>query len=260
MKKMHRAACPLALVAVVSLTLLPGAAWAQSASVEPAESLVGAEQAGDEAAFAVAEANGAQAEGKEPQEVQPSFDQVLCELGSTSAEYTGVAITPQVVVRDGERSLVEGRDYAVSYENNVVPGEASVLIGGLGDYAGFEARVPFAIVKSEDNRIALPGSWRHNGTGWWYAYDDGGYPTSCVLEVDGALYRFDSAGYMYAGWYILNGAWQYSYPNGVVASGWAFVGGSWYYLDPQTGDMRTSWVNDSGTWYFTNSSGVMQTG
>ena len=72
MKKMHRAACPLALVAVVSLTLLPGVAWAQGASVEPAESLVGAEQAGDEAAFAVAEANGAQAEGKEPQEVQPS--------------------------------------------------------------------------------------------------------------------------------------------------------------------------------------------
>ena len=85
--------------------------------------------------------------------------------------------------------------------------------------------MPFAIVKSEGNRIALPGSWQHNGTGWWYAYDDGGYPTSCVLEVDGALYRFDSAGYMYAGWYILNGAWQYSYPNGVVASGWAFVGG-----------------------------------
>ena len=157
MKKMHRAACPLALVAVVSLTLLPGVAWAQGASVEPAESLVGAEQAGDEAAFAVAEANGVQAEGKELQEVQPSFDQVLCELGSTSAEYTGVAITPRVVVRDGERLLVEGLDYAVSYENNVVPGEASVLIEGSGDYAGFEARVPFAIVKSEGNRIALPG-------------------------------------------------------------------------------------------------------
>lgn len=260
MKKMCRATCPLALVAVVSLALLPGVAWAQGASAAPVGSLVGAEQAGDEAALVVAEANGAQAEGKELQEVQPSFDQVLCELGSTSAEYTGVAITPRVVVRDGERLLVEGLDYAVSYENNVVPGEASVLIEGSGDYAGFEARVPFAIVKSEGNRIALPGSWQRNGTGWWYAYDDGGYPTSCILEVDGALYRFDSAGYMYAGWYILNGAWQYSYPNGVVASGWAFVGGSWYYLDPQTGDMRTGWVNDSGTWYFTNSSGVMQTG
>lgn len=156
MKKMHRTACPLALVAVVSLALLPGAAWAQGASVEPAESLVGAEQAGDEAAFAVAEANGAQAEGKESQEVQPSFDQVLCELEGTSAEYTGVAITPQVTVRDGERLLVEGRDYAVSYENNVVPGEASVLIGGLGDYAGFEARVPFAIVKMKAIESRFP--------------------------------------------------------------------------------------------------------
>ncbi|WP_302887215.1 hypothetical protein [uncultured Slackia sp.] len=260
MKKMCRATCPLALVAALSLALFPGAAWAQDASAAPVGSLVGAEQAGDEAALIVAEANGAQAEGKELQEVQPSFDQVLCELGSTSAEYTGVAITPRVVVRDGERLLVEGLDYAVSYENNVVPGEASVLIEGLGDYAGFEARVPFAIVKSEGNRIALPGSWQHNGTGWWYAYDDGGYPTNCALVVDGALYSFDSAGYMHTGWYIVDGAWRYSSSNGVVASGWAFVGGSWYYLDPQTGDMRTGWVNDGGTWYFTNSSGAMQTG
>ena len=194
--------------------------------------------------------------GRRPKEksrkkCKPSFDQVLCELGSTSAEYTGAAITPQVVVRDGERSLVEGRDYAVSVcRITSFPARLRSLIGGLGDYAGFEARVPFAIVKSEGNRIALPGSWQRNGTGWWYAYDDGGYPTSCVLEVDGALYRFDSAGYMYAGWYILNGAWQYSYPNGVVASGWTFVGGSWYYLDPQTGDMRTGWVNDGGTCVF----------
>ena len=260
MKKMCRATCPLALVAALSLALFPGAVWAQDASAAPVGSLVGAEQTGDEAALVVAEANGAQTEGKETQEVQSSFEQVLCELESTSAEYTGVAITPQVTVRDGERLLVEGLDYAVSYENNVVPGEASVLIGGLGDYAGFEARVPFAIVKSEDNRIALPGSWQRNGAGWWYAYDDGGYPTSCVLEVDGALYRFDSAGYMHTGWYIVDGAWRYSSSNGVVASGWAFVGGSWYYLDPQTGDMRTSWVNDGGTWYFTNSSGAMQTG
>lgn len=260
MKKMCRATCPLALVAALSLALFPGAAWAQDASAAPVGSLVGAEQAGDEAALVVAEANGAQAEGKELQEVQPSFDQVLCELGSTSAEYTGVAITPRVVVRDGERLLVEGLDYAVSYENNVVPGEASVLIEGSGDYAGFEARVPFAIVKSEGNRIALPGSWQRNGTGWWYAYDDGGYPTNCALVVDGALYSFDSAGYMHTGWYIVDGAWRYSSSNGVVASGWAFVGGSWYYLDPQTGDMRTGWVNDGGTWYFTNSSGAMQTG
>ena len=64
MKKMHRAACPLALVAALSLALFPGAAWAQDASAAPVGSLVGAEQTGDEAALVVAEANGAQAEGK----------------------------------------------------------------------------------------------------------------------------------------------------------------------------------------------------
>lgn len=64
MKKMCRATCPLALAAAVSLMLLPGTAWAQDVSVVPVESLVGAEQAGDEAALAVTEVSGAQAEEK----------------------------------------------------------------------------------------------------------------------------------------------------------------------------------------------------
>ena len=260
MKKMRRATCSLALAATVSLALLPSAAWAQDSSVAPVESLAVAEQAGDEAVLAVSEVSGAQAEEKDSQEAQPYFDQVLCELESTSAEYTGAAIAQQVTVHDGERVLAEGLDYAVLYENNVIPGEASVLIEGLGNYAGFEARMSFDIVRSADNRIALPGSWRHNATGWWYAYDDGGYPANCTLEVDGTLYSFDSAGYMYTGWYIVDGAWHYYYSNGVVASGWVFVGGSWYYLDSQTSNMRTGWVNDNGTLYFTNSSGAMQTG
>lgn len=246
MKKMSRAKCSLALAATVSLALLPGAAWAQDSSVAPVESLAGAEQDGDEAVLAVAEVSGTQAEAKDSQETQPSFDQVLCELESTSAEYTGAAIAPQVTVRDGERALAEGLDYAVLYENNVIPGEASVLIEGLGNYAGFEARMSFDIVRSAGNRIALPGSWRHNATGWWYAYDDGGYPTNCTLEVDGTPYSFDSAGYMYTGWYIVDGAWRYSYSNGVMASGWVFVGGSWYYLDSQTGNMRTGCVSSRG--------------
>lgn len=92
MKKMRRATCSLALAATVSLALLPSAAWAQDSSVAPVESLAVAEQAGDEAVLAVSEVSGAQAEEKDSQEAQPYFDQVLCELESTSAEYTGAAI------------------------------------------------------------------------------------------------------------------------------------------------------------------------
>ena len=50
MKKMHGAMCPLALAAAMSLVLLPGAAWAQDASVAPVELLAGAEQPSNEAA------------------------------------------------------------------------------------------------------------------------------------------------------------------------------------------------------------------
>ncbi|MDE6903651.1 MAG: hypothetical protein K2P76_01690, partial [Lachnospiraceae bacterium] len=61
----------------------------------------------------------------------------------TTYYYTGKPITPEVVLTDKGNYLVEGRDYTVSYENNVelgywTPGKpgAAVLITGCGDYAG----------------------------------------------------------------------------------------------------------------------------
>ena len=50
-------------------------------------------------------------------------------------DYTGEAIEPEVTVKDGDKVLVEGVDYKVSYENNVdASEEAIVRIDGLGNY------------------------------------------------------------------------------------------------------------------------------
>lgn len=50
--------------------------------------------------------------------------------------YTGKAIKPSVTVKDGDKKLVKGTDYTVSYKNNTKIGTATVTVTGKGDYTG----------------------------------------------------------------------------------------------------------------------------
>lgn len=52
------------------------------------------------------------------------------------ATYTGNAIEPEVVIKDGDKILVENTDYTISYNNNVQVGLAKVIIIGIGNYQG----------------------------------------------------------------------------------------------------------------------------
>ena len=105
------------------------------------------------------------------------------------------------------------------------------------------------------------GTWKWDGRGWWYRYEDGTYPTDATLAIDGATYRFDARGYMRTGWVREQGSWYYHNASGAQASGWVLDGISWYYLDPATGVMATGWVKDGDTWYYLNpTTGKMMTG
>ena len=59
--------------------------------------------------------------------------------------YTGTAITPEPVIKNGKTILVKDTDYSVSYENNTEIGKASVILTGMGEYTGVK-RVDFQIV------------------------------------------------------------------------------------------------------------------
>ena len=50
--------------------------------------------------------------------------------------YTGSARTPATTVRIGNKVLVKGTDYTVSYKNNKNCGKASVTVTGIGKYTG----------------------------------------------------------------------------------------------------------------------------
>ena len=108
---------------------------------------------------------------------------------------------------------------------------------------------------------AKNGTWKRDGRGWWYRYEDGTYPADTTLAIDGATYRFDARGYMRTGWVKEQGSWYYHNASGAQASGWVLDGISWYYLDPATGAMATGWVKDGENWYYLNpTTGKMMTG
>ena len=62
--------------------------------------------------------------------------------------YDGTEKTPEVLVKDRSKVLVEGTDYTVTYSNNTNAGVASVVITGKGDYTGTVTK-KFIIGKAE---------------------------------------------------------------------------------------------------------------
>ena len=64
-------------------------------------------------------------------------------IGSIDAQtYTGNSITPEPVVKDGEVTLVSGKDFDFSYDKNINAGEntATVTINGKGNYTGIASQ------------------------------------------------------------------------------------------------------------------------
>ncbi|GAB2607827.1 hypothetical protein GCM10026987_02010 [Belliella aquatica] len=59
------------------------------------------------------------------------------EIGEIAAQsYTGSALTPTVMVKDGTVTLEEDKDFTVTYSNNMNAGTATVTVTGIGNYAG----------------------------------------------------------------------------------------------------------------------------
>ena len=50
--------------------------------------------------------------------------------------YTGKAIKPGITVKDGSKTLKNGKDYTLTYSANKNPGKATITIKGKGNYTG----------------------------------------------------------------------------------------------------------------------------
>ena len=66
----------------------------------------------------------------------------------SSQTYTGTAICPEVVVKDGGTVLVKNTDYTVTCSDNINVGTATATIAGIGGYAGVVSKQFSIIPKS----------------------------------------------------------------------------------------------------------------
>jgi gliding motility-associated-like protein len=78
--------------------------------------------------------------------------------------YTGAALTPVAVVKDGSTTLVAGIDYTVSYNSNTNVGTATVTITGIGNYSGTKTQT-FVIVAKAASTLTLDAIANQTYTG-----------------------------------------------------------------------------------------------
>ncbi|MGP1498579.1 MAG: S8 family serine peptidase [Schaalia odontolytica] len=217
--------------------------------------------------------------------------------GTTWRPLAGETLAGRVFIRvtvtgpvTSARLLVGDREVATGTGNGAFEGNSVTLqadgvdvshLKGAGRYAGAATLTVEAMGRNNDARAdddatlqvpftvssdqvgpedARSGRWVSGAFGWWWRYENGTYPTSTQLRIDGAIYRFDARGYMVTGWVSEGGRWYYYGPSGGQASGWVSVRGSWYYLDPISGEMASGWTKVLDAWYYLGSSGAMRTG
>lgn len=117
---------------------------------------------------------------------------------------------------------------------------------------------------------AIKTGWIQDDKGWWYRYEDGTYPKSQWLNIDGKYYYFKADGYMASDEYIKssdyatseklyyvnsNGIWDgnvYKWFKDKVGYWLAQVGARWY--------ARNQWAKVDGKWYYFKDDGYMATG
>lgn len=63
-------------------------------------------------------------------------DVSLLDVTAEPAVYTGSAVSAVLTVKDGKETLLEGRDYSVTYQDNIQAGKGIYLLTGMGRYSG----------------------------------------------------------------------------------------------------------------------------
>ena len=96
----------------------------------------------------------------------------------SSKAYTGKAMKPTVIVKDGKKKLVNGTDYTVTYNNNKNIGTAAITITGIGEYRGTKT-LKFKIVPPKTTLTSKPGKtsggWNRATLSWKKSAGADGY-------------------------------------------------------------------------------------
>lgn len=134
-----------------------------------------------------------------------------------------------------------------------------------GRVAGISGNVDINFAYTDYSKIINPrtspvsgyvmkgGKWILDGVGWWYSYNNGGYPRSTWQVIGGNQYWFDMNGYMKTGWLYQGNVWYYLRTTGEMVTGWNLIDGYWYYFDENGKMLSNCWIGN----YYLKSSGEM---
>ena len=93
------------------------------------------------------------------------FSRFSAELSADTVTYTGSAQKPGATVKSGDKVLVSGTDFTVSYSNNTNTGTAKATIKGKGNYSGTITK-EFTITPADISQLTASLSadiFRYNG-------------------------------------------------------------------------------------------------
>lgn len=99
------------------------------------------------------------------------------ELSQTEYEYSGDACAPDIIAKDGNYSLVKGRDFVVTYLENVNVGNAKAIVRGINNYSGTKT-LYFAIKRADVQGFSV------SQAGW--IYGETAPEPSVEGQIDGA--------------------------------------------------------------------------
>lgn len=68
------------------------------------------------------------------------YDIAKCTFTISKCTYTGSAVTPEVTIRQGSKTLTKGVDYLLHISNNINAGQGSITVTGTGYYLGSAAK------------------------------------------------------------------------------------------------------------------------
>lgn len=91
-----------------------------------------------------------------------NLNECIISVDMSNTTYTGADIKPQVTVKHGTKTLVEGTDYIVSYQNNVNIGTAKAIVTGKNNYTGTVEKTFTIAAKSGSIHIA--GAYKYEIT------------------------------------------------------------------------------------------------
>ena len=69
---------------------------------------------------------------------------------SSQIEYTGSEIKPNIEIRLQGKKLEEGKDFELTFSNNINVGQATIEIIGMGNFKGMKLKQIFSITKAKN--------------------------------------------------------------------------------------------------------------